>query len=84
MMRSRPEPRAIADALPVADAARVRDVLAAAGGDLPAALAVLSSAVATLVAERAPAGLRPLILAGVAHAIARESVLRDAPVMGRG
>ena len=80
--RCRPEPRAIADAMPLADAIRVRAVLAVAGPDLPTAMATLASAAATLVAERADAALHGVLLAGLAHAIARETVLHDAPTVG--
>lgn len=81
--RAASSPRAVADALPPPDEARVRNVLAAAGADLPQALATLSAAIGAIVAERMPEMVRPLLLGSVAHLMTRSALLRGSDPEGR-
>lgn len=77
-MRAPAEARAIAEQLPPADEARVRDLLAAAGPGLAQALSNLAGAVACAVAERADLPVQRVILGAVAVRMARDAVLRSA------
>lgn len=81
--RAEPSLASIAKALPAPEEARVRDVLAAAGADLPESLATLSDAIAAIVVERCAPKLHALVLGGVGHLIASRAVLRSATA-GRG
>jgi hypothetical protein len=82
-MRCAADPRAVARALPAVEEARVRDLLALAGGDLAVALASLSSAIAALVAERVATEAVPVVLGGVGVHLAGATLLRVQRARGR-
>jgi hypothetical protein len=65
-----------------ADAVVVRDLLAIAGGDIFGALAALTQAIGTIIAERAEPETRAIVIGATGIAVARAAVLRAAA--GRG
>ncbi len=84
MLRSPPEVRRIAAALPQSDPALVRDLLALAGPDLAVALANLAAAIGTLAGQRVAASAQPLVLGAAAHVIANTALLHAQRPAGRG
>ena len=80
----RATPRDVARALPQADAARVRDVLALAGPDALQAVAVLAAAIGTLVGQRVDLAVQPAVVGGVSVVIANTALLHAQRPAGRG
>jgi hypothetical protein len=81
--RVQPSAEAVAGGLPAAEEARVRDILAVAGGDFALAAAALIGALGELVARRVDQRLQTLILSGFAIALVRAVRLRSDGPAGR-
>ena len=80
----RATPRDVARALPDVDLARVRDLLALAGPDPLQAVAVLATALGTLVGTRVDLAAQPVVVSGVAQRITNTALLHAQPPAGRG
>jgi hypothetical protein len=81
---SRATARDVARALPAADEARVRDVLAAAGADPMQALAVLATAIGTIAGRRVDLPVQLALLGGVVRLMANTALLHAQDAAGRG
>ena len=80
----RATPRDVARALPQVDLACVRNVLALAGPDPVQAVAVLATALGTLVGTRVDLTAQPAVIGGLTQRIANTALLHRQAPAGRG